>query len=226
MVKVNQRTSHGVAFLFSYSYGKAQDCTTQQSVTFLCSHSYGVSTYSVKHRGVGTFIWDLPGSKLTGKTNGVLGTLVGGWQLSGIVTGTTGIHFTPSLNAGVNNGAPSYPNQIASCWLPSHSLHEWFNIAAFVAPPANTYGNMRSGPCTGPGSFSTDSSLVKQTQIHENLALQLRFEAYNLFNHPFFGLPNASIGGSSAGIISSTANNLITDAGDNRNLEGAIRFVF
>jgi hypothetical protein len=56
--------------------------------------------------------------------------------------------------------------------------------------------------------------------------LQLRFEAYNLLNHPFFGLPNAVIGGTSAGIISSTSNNLITDAGDNRNLEAAIRFVF
>jgi hypothetical protein len=226
MVKVNQRTSHGIAFLFSYSYGKAQDCTSQQSVTFLCSHSYGVSSYSVKHRGVGTFIWDLPGSKLNGRANGLLGTFVGGWQLSGIVTGTTGIHFTPTLNTGVNNGAPSWPNQIASCKIANPSLKQWFNTGAFVAPPANTYGNMRSGPCTGPGSFSTDTSLVKQTAIHENMALQLRFEAYNLFNRPFFGLPNASIGGSSAGIISSTANNLITDAGDNRNLEAAIRFVF
>lgn len=226
MVKVNQRTSHGIAFLFSYSYGKAQDCTSPQSITFRCSNSYGVSSYSVKHRGVGTFIWDLPGNKLNSRANGPLGLLVGGWQLSGIVTGTTGIHFTPSLNAGVNNGAPSYPNQIASCKIANPSLKQWFNIAAFVAPPANTYGNMRSGPCTGPGSFSTNTSLVKQTQIHESMALQLRFEAYNLFNHPFFGLPNASIGGSSAGIISSTANNLITDAGDNRNLEAAIKFIF
>ena len=69
-------------------------------------------------------------------------------------------------------------------------------------------------------------NLVKQTPIHDNLALQLRFEAYNLLNHPFFGLPNAVIGSPSAGVISSTANNLITDAGDNRNLEGGIRFIF
>jgi hypothetical protein len=223
MVKVNQRTSHGVAFLFSYSYGKAMDCSDPQSVTFSCASTYGLSSYDVKHRGVGSFIWDLPGSKLG---NALSREVIGGWQLSGIVTGTTGIPFNPSLNAGVNNGAPSWPNQIGSGKLANRSLHEWFNISDFVAPPANTYGNMRPYPLFGPGSFSVDTSLVKQTQIHENLALQLRFEVYNLLNHPFFGLPNATIGSPSAGIISSTANNLITDAGDNRNLEAAIRFVF
>jgi hypothetical protein len=224
MVKVNQRTSHGIAFLFSYSYGKALDCSNPQSITFACGASYGLSSFDVKHRAVGSFIWDLPGSNL--KASGLVRTVVGGWQLSGIVAGTTGIPFTPTLNAGVNNGAPSWPNQIGSGHLAKRSIHEWFNISDFVAPPANTYGNMRSGPLFGPGSFSVDTSLVKQTPIHENMALQLRFEAYNLLNHPFFGLPNSSIGGTSAGIISNTANNLITDAGDNRNLEAAIRFVF
>ncbi|HEY1649855.1 MAG TPA: TonB-dependent receptor [Terracidiphilus sp.] len=222
MVKVNQRTSHGLAFLFSYSYGKARDCADPQSVTFTCAASYGLSGYDVKHRGVGSAIWDLPGSKLTGPA----GLLLGGWQFTSIVTGTTGIPFIPSLNAGVNNGAPSWPNQIGSGHLANRSLHEWFNISDFVAPPANTYGNLRAYPLFGPGSFSVDTSLVKQTQIRENLGLQLRFEAYNLLNHPFFGLPNAVIGSPSAGIISSTANNLITDAGDNRNLEAAIRIVF
>lgn len=226
MVKINQRTSHGLAFLFSYTYGKARDCTDPQSITFSCAASYGYSSYNVKHRAVGSAIWDLPGSNLSFRSNGVLGGLAGGWQLTGIVTGTTGIPFQPTLNAGVNNGAPSWPNQVGSCSVASRSLHDWFNVSAFVAPPANTYGNMRAYPCPGPGSFSIDSSLVKQTQVRENLALQLRLEAYNLFNHPFFGLPNAVIGGASAGIISSTANNIITDAGDNRNLEGAIRFVF
>jgi hypothetical protein len=222
MVKVNQRTSHGLAFLFSYSYGKALDCSNPQSVTFTCVASYGLSSYDVQHRAVGSAIWDLPGNKL----NGPVGLLLGGWQLTGIVTGTTGVPFSPTLNAGVNNGAPSFPNQIGSGKLANRSIHKWFNTSDFVAPPANTYGNMRANPLFGPGSFSVDTSLVKQIPIHESMGLQLRFEAYNLLNHPFFGLPNAVIGGTSAGIISSTANNLITDAGDNRNLEAALRFVF
>jgi Carboxypeptidase regulatory-like domain/TonB-dependent Receptor Plug Domain len=222
MVKVNQRTSHGLGFLFSYSYGKALDCTDPQSVTFTCAASYGLSSYDVKHRAVGSAIWDMPGSKLTGP----VGLLLGGWQLTGIVTGSTGIPFTPSLNAGVNNGAPSWPNQIGSGKLANRSIEKWFNTSDFVAPPANTYGDMRANPLFGPGSFSVDTSLVKQTKLYESLALQLRFEAYNLLNHPFFGLPNAVIGGTSAGIVSSTANNLITDGGDNRNLEAAIKFVF
>ena len=226
MVKVNQRASHGVGFLFSYSFGKAMDCATPQSITFTCKASYSLSNYSVKHRAVGSFIWDLPGSKLTFKSNGVLGGIAGGWQLSGIIVGSTGIPFHVTLNTGVNNGAPSWPNQIGSGKLAKRSINQWFNVADFVAPPANTYGNVKAYPLYGPGSFSVDTSLVKHIQIYENLGVQLRFEAYNLLNHPFFALPNAVIGSPTAGIISNTANNLITDAGDNRNLEAAIRFIF
>ena len=40
--------------------------------------------------------------------------LVGGWQLSGITTLTTGRPFSVSLQTGVNNGAPSWPNRIGS----------------------------------------------------------------------------------------------------------------
>ena len=224
MVKVNQRASHGIGFLFSYTFGKALDCGTPQSITFSCAATYSLTSYDVKHRGVGSFIWDLPGSNL--RANGLLRTVVGGWQLTGIAAGTTGIPFHVTLNTGVNNGAPSWPNQIGSGKLANRSIKQWFNVSDFVAPPSNTYGNVSAYPLFGPGSFSVDTSLVKQTPIHENMALQLRFEAYNLLNHPFFGLPNAVIGSPSAGIISSTANNLITDAGDNRNLEGGIRFVF
>jgi carboxypeptidase family protein/TonB-dependent receptor-like protein len=224
MIKVNQRTSHGIGFLFSYTFGKAMDCLDPQTITYSCGATYSLSSYDVKHRGVGSFIWDLPGNHL--KANALLRTVVGGWQLTGIAAGTTGIPFHVSLNTGVNNGAPSWPNQIGSGKLSHRSIHEWFNIDDFVAPPPNTYGNVRAYPLFGPGSFSVDTSLVKQTPIHDNMALQLRFEAYNLFNHPFFGLPNAVIGSPSAGVISSTANNLITDAGDNRNLEAAIRFIF
>jgi len=226
LVKVNQRTSHGISFLFSYTYGKAMDCTDPQTITYSCRATYSLTSYDVKHRAVGSFIWDLPGNKLNRSANGIVGAFVGGWQLSGIVAGTTGIPFHVSLNTGVNNGAPSWPNQTASGALAGRSIHKWFDTTAFAAPPANTYGDVKAYPLFGPGSFSTDTSLVKQTMIHENMALQLRFEAYNLFNHPFFGLPNAAIGGTSAGIISSTANNLITDAGDNRNLEAALKFVF
>ena len=224
MVKVNQRTSHGIGFLFSYTFGKAMDCSLPQTITYSCADTYSLSSYNVKHRAVGSFIWDLPGSDL--KVNGLLKAIIGGWQLTGIAAGATGVPFHVTLNTGVNNGAPSWPNQIGSGKLAHRSIHQWFNVADFVAPPPNTYGSVRAYPLFGPGSFSIDTSLVKQTTIHENMALQLRLQAYNLLNHPFFALPNAAIGSPSAGVISNTANNLITNAGDSRNIEGGIRFVF
>ena len=48
------------------------------------------------------------------EAGGLLQGIVGGWQLSGITTLTTGRPFTVTLQTGVNNGAPSWPNRIGS----------------------------------------------------------------------------------------------------------------
>jgi hypothetical protein len=38
-----------------------------------------------------------------------------------------------------------------------------------------------------------DMNVMKKFTIHERMYLQLRFEAFNVTNHPNFGLPNANI---------------------------------
>jgi len=57
-----------------------------------------------------------------------------------------------------------------------------------------------------------DLSLVKNTVIRERLRAQIRLDAFNAFNTPNFGFPNAAIGSPSAGRITSTIN-------DNRDLQ-------
>lgn len=150
---------------------------------------------------------------------GMAQRLLGGWQLSGIVTATTGLPFNVILNAGVNNGAPSWPNRIASGVLSNRGPSDWFNASAFVAPPPNTYGNVAKSVLYGPGHLEVDVSLVKAIKVHERGTFEFRFEAFNLFNSPFFDVPNAAIGSPTVGQITSTV-------ADNRNLEAALKFMF
>jgi hypothetical protein len=80
---------------------------------------------------------------------------------------------------------------------------QWFNPAAFVLPPAGTYGNAGRDILTGPGLTEFDMSLFKTTAISERINVQFRAECFNLLNHPNFGMPVVST--FSSGAVSPTA---------------------
>ena len=233
-LKATKRYENGLQFLAAYTWGKSLDYTGSvgsgggasggpQTVTCLdCNR--GPSGFDVRHRAVFSYVYDLPfgkGKKMDAGNN-VVNKVIGGWQMSGITTLTTGRPFTPGLAAGVNNGAPSWPNRLAcSGKLDNPTADRWFDPGCFAAPPAFTYGNVGRGILYSPGNVNFDTSFVKNNRFGagERFNVQFRFEAYNLFNTPYFGFPNASIGSPTAGRITSTV-------GENRSLQLALKFEF
>jgi len=233
-LKASKRYENGLQFLAAYTWGKSLDYTGSvgsgggasggpQTVTCLdCNR--GPSGFDVRHRAVFSYVYDLPfgkGKKMDAG-NTVVNKVIGGWQMSGITTLTTGRPFTPGLAAGVNNGAPSWPNRLAcSGKLDNPTADRWFDRDCFAAPPAFTYGNVGRGILYSPGIVNFDTSFVKNNRFGagERFNAQFRFEAFNLFNSPYFGFPNASIGSPTAGRITSTV-------GDNRSLQLALKFEF
>jgi hypothetical protein len=233
-LKATKRYENGLQFLAAYTWGKSLDYTGSvgsgggasggpQTVTCLdCNR--GPSGFDVRHRAVFSYVYDLPfgkGKKLNAG-NTVVNKVIGGWQMSGITTLTTGRPFTPGLAAGVNNGAPSWPNRLAcSGKLENPVPDRWFDPGCFAAPAAFTYGNVGRGILYSPGNVNFDTSFVKNNRFGpgERFNMQFRFEAYNLFNTPYFGFPNASIGSPTAGRITSTV-------GENRSLQLALKFEF
>ena len=151
--------------------------------------------------------------------NGPVKWIAGGWALSGIVTLQSGRPFNVTLNTGVNNSAPSWPNRIGPGTLDNPDRQLWFNPADFVAPPPNTYGNVARGVLYGPGQMNFDVSFVKNTRFHERYNVQFRLDTFNLTNTPFFGFPNAAIGSPTVGQITTTNS-------DNRDLQLALKFEF
>jgi hypothetical protein len=149
----------------------------------------------------------------------VLQGFVGGWQLAGITTVTTGRPFTVTLQTGVNNGAPSWPNRLGSGRLDNPTVDLWFNPADFVAPPQNTYGDSGRGILYGPGHTNLDTSLSKRFSVGGRANAEFRWDVFNLFNHPGFGFPNAAIGNATVGRITTTIV-------DNRSMQFALKVNF
>jgi hypothetical protein len=231
-LKVQQRFSDGLQFLVSYTYGKSLDYGGAaasgggavgggQTITDIDAW-HGPSGYDTRHRAVVSYVYQLPfgqGRRWMSDAGGVLEGIIGGWQLSGITTMTTGRPFTVFLQSGVNNGAPSWPNRIGSGKLDNPSVDMWFNPADFVAPPPNTYGDSGRGILYAPGHINFDTSLSKRFTVKGRANLEFRWDAFNLFNHPAFGFPNANIGNPNAGRITTTI-------ADNRSMQFALKLNF
>ncbi len=92
------------------------------------------------------------------------------------------------------------------------AINKWFDTTAFVYQPLGTTSNQRRNQLYGPGMQRVDLSLFKNFDIHENVKLEFRTEAFNVLNTAQFVNPNASLSFagsapvSTFGVISSTAN--------------------
>ena len=229
-VKYTKRYTYGLTALLAYTFSRSMDyggsaasgggsVGNPQTVTNLKA-GYGPSGFDQMNRFVGSFTYELPfghGKKFL--QSGIASAVVGGWEVDGIVTFASGLPFTVTLNNGVNFGAPSWPNRIASGVASNPQPSHWFDTSAFVAPPFNTYGNSARGVLYGPTTSNWDMSVQRQFKIIEALSLKFRLDAFNAFNTPNFGQPNAAIGSATAGVITSTIN-------DNRDLQASATIIF
>ena len=108
------------------------------------------------------------------------------------------------------------------------------NPAAFSIPALGTYGNLGQNNLKGPGIFQLNMALSRAFRVREGMSLQLRGEAFNLTNHVNLALPGSTPGtvslasGSTFGQITSdiSGNNGLTNSGDPRIIQLAIKFIF
>jgi len=82
-------------------------------------------------------------------------------------------------------------------------VQRWFDTACFADPAQYQFGNYKIGDARGPHVFNTDLSASKRTAIGKR-ALELRIEAFNVFNHAQFANPNTTFGNAAFGSITGT----------------------
>lgn len=144
------------------------------------------------------YVYEVP---FFSKRHDFVGNALGGWQVSGIVTLQTGLPFTPlGANydaAGLGNIpaiiAGNRPNTLCDPNANApHLFEQFFNTACFqlnpttATIPGNNVNTGGRGTINGPSTKRVDFSLFKNLHFGETVRLQIRAEAFNIFNHTNF----------------------------------------
>ncbi|MFC6645803.1 TonB-dependent receptor domain-containing protein [Granulicella cerasi] len=81
------------------------------------------------------------------------------------------------------------------------------NVPAAFTTAGTSYGTVSRNVLRGPSNANVDLSLGKRTRLFAGTALDLRLQAFNVFNHPNFANPAGNVSGSNFGAILSTVGN-------------------
>ena len=151
------------------------------------------------------------------KQQGFVGKVLGGWQLSGIAVYNSGLPFTATTSSFDAGGLGNVPALVAGnrpnvlCDPNANAPHDrlqFFNTACFQLNPTtttsgvrNVVGNAGRGVINGPTTKRIDFSLIKNIQFTETVRLQLRGEAFNIFNHTNFRTLSVNVTASNYGQV-------------------------
>jgi hypothetical protein len=241
-VSLNKRLSHGLNFLLSYTYAHSRDdgssyenSSGSSSISprgtnpFFNYLNWGDSQFDARHRFVASYIYEIPvPHALT--SNGFASRALQGWEISGSTTLQTGFPINIGNTAYTSGtcwaytyyGCADNANQvgpIAKMDPRTTASHFYFNTSAFAFPTLGTFGNVGRDSFHGPGQNFTNLALLKNIAIREQMKIQLRLEAQNVFNHVNFDLPVANINSSQFGEV-------LSDTLGPRLVQLAAKFIF
>lgn len=192
----------GTQYMFSKAYdegslGGGESTAPQNASCRRCEHAF--TNQDVRHTLTMNGVYALPYGR-DGDRAGLLRSLLGGWQLSGLLQARTGRPLTVTASRGVgdlpdgNNsnqradlvpGAPLYPE--------NQTPEQWFNTAAFVLPRPGTWGSAPRNIIRAPGLFQVDLALQKRFTISGAQNFEFRLEAFNAFNRVNLGAPGTAV---------------------------------
>ena len=243
--QLRKRFADGFSFQMSYTYGKSLDYNSDVGRAGLnnggsglyfvdpinIALDYGRSNFDIRHRFVTNFLWEVPFMK---NQPGMLGHLLGGWQVNAIIPFQTGLPFSVINGASLRGGGdfnadgksidrphtPTFGNKFNSPPGTSEFIDGVLEAGDFPSPEIGTSGNLGKNTFTGPAFWSVDLSLFKNFPMafNEETMLQFRAEFFNLFNRVNLFLPQVDLDSSLFGMS--------TTAFDPREIQFALKFIF
>jgi hypothetical protein len=218
-------------FLIGYTYSRCIDNASglQEGVNpFDPKESLSLCAFNVTNNFVASYEVKVPFDQAF-HTSGWVNYFTAGWSVSGITTFATGLPITlsenddNSLSGTANTEAPfDLPN-----FTPGGSIYQttnprkggtYFNTNSFSPETIGSFGTSPRRFFHGPGLNNWDMALLKDTKITESKSIQIRFEAFNVWNHAQFGNPT--------GLINSSLFGVVTAANAPRILQVGAKFIF
>jgi hypothetical protein len=252
-VQLQKSVSNGLQFAVAYTYAHAIDNSndplnpaTSTFGTFPIDSRNadivmrGNSDNDLRHRATINFSYEFPvGQGKPYLSDGVLGKVLEGIQASGIITLQTGHPYTifiPGADTGRTGASVastgSWPNVIGDPYFnsgpritPGGVVTGAVNQNAFSQPDYGSLGDAGRNSFWGPDYYETDIALMKNVRFTERFRLQIRAEAFNLFNRPQFSLPADFFGFGNFGLSTSTITRSDFST-SNRQLQVAMKFFF
>lgn len=236
-VSVHRRVAQGLTMGLAYTYSKNMtDASVDRGSSTYDAYNYGLSygpsQYNTPQVFVASYVYDLPFFR---DQKGVVGHILGGWQVSGITTIQTGQSMTitqPSdpfacetaasgicaagavagtYPGGIGIGTSGdgsvtiRPDVVTNGINTPHTLGTWFDPAAFTTAVGH-FGTAGNGVLLGPGLQNWDISGIRNIKLGERFSLQFRGEFFNIFNHTNYSGVSTDISASSFGQVVSTHN--------------------
>jgi hypothetical protein len=251
-VKLTRRFSKTLTINTDYTWSKAIDLFDQDNQPDDIPDQAQIHKFyapaGFDRRNVFNFqyVYDLPNfdghSKLVKLT-------AGGWEYSGVTQFWSGspclngdsptddaCDLTSSGNLGNGGFGHIRPDYIGGPIKTAHSHSQpagqnpmWFNPAAFASPAPGSFGDFHRNSIYGPGILNFNMSLFKNFNFTENTRIQLRLEAFNVFNHTQWANINNSLSAPTNGTSFANyagSSGQITSARDPRQLQLAGKFYF
>jgi len=201
-LRVNKQMSGGIALGANYQYSHSiDDAGAVNGASQVVAQNWqdldaeeGNSSFDVRHRVSGTYVYELPlGKDKRWVTTGTGSHVLEGFSVSGSFTFATGDPLSPSYSAATQSiecgtAGALRPNRTGvSVTAGGGSLNEWFNPAAFSLPKGtagycNAFGNAARNSIEGPGTVTNNMALSKTMQMGDTRSLEIRATISNVFN--------------------------------------------
>src|SRR6266850_703492 len=157
-------------------------------------YDYAPADVDVRHRVAFGTTYVLPFAR---DARGIVATLVKNWQINMVGNFQTGVPITvidaafgSVAHINVNGVNTDRPNQLGPATVDNPTVDRWFDITAFAPQDLGKPGNAKRNSVLGPGYKKVDLSFFKDFPLHRRVTAQARVEVFNLFDWPFFALPN------------------------------------